>query len=129
MFELHQNSDNDSFVKLFYANVTPTITINEINLTICASNLTDCQLSKVLDSVKDLIPNEWHKECNIAKEMKCKNKAELHDMAHAGIGFGVGVITVITLALIAFLIKKSRKRKQFFANSNSVNNQFIKNLK
>jgi hypothetical protein len=136
LFELHQNSDNQSFVQLFYANVTqnvtpnvkPSVTINEINLTICASNLTNCDLSKFLDSVKDFIPDDWHKECNLAKNIKC-NKAMIHDMAHAAIGFGVGVITVITLALIAFLIKKFRKRKQYFANSNTINKQFIQNLK
>jgi hypothetical protein len=128
LFELHQNSDNQSFVQLFYANVTPSVTINEINLTICASNQTNCDLSKFLDSVKDFIPDDWHKECNLAKNIKC-NKAMIHDMAHAAIGFGVGVITVITLASIAFLIKKSRTRKQYFANSNTINKQFVQNFK
>jgi hypothetical protein len=127
LFELHQNSNNQSFVQLFYANVTPIVTINEINLTICASNLTNCELSKLLVSIEDLIPKDWIKECNLANDRKCK--VMLHDMAHAAIGFGVGVVTLITSVLIAFLIKKSRKRKQFFANSNSVNNQYIKNLR
>jgi len=64
LFELHQDNDNKNLVRLFYANVTPNLTITELNLKNCGSNQTTCELSKFVDSVKEFIPSDWHKECN-----------------------------------------------------------------
>jgi hypothetical protein len=65
LFELHTNSNSESFVKLFYANLVPNLRIDPLKLTICGADQTTCELNKFADSIKQFIPNDWEKECKL----------------------------------------------------------------
>jgi len=65
LFELHTNSNSESFVKLFYANLVPNLKIDPLKLTICGADQTTCELNKFADSIKEFIPNDWEKECKL----------------------------------------------------------------
>jgi hypothetical protein len=79
LFELHQNkSNNNYFVRIYYYNETLTDKSPHLLSLPNCDYLTDCPLDKFFSLTKELIPEDWDKECGIEDKSLVDNKWNLN---------------------------------------------------
>jgi hypothetical protein len=79
LFELHQNEINSNyFVRIYYYNETLTDKSPHLLSLPNCDYLTDCPLDKFFSLTKELIPEDWDKECGIEDKSLVDNKWNLN---------------------------------------------------
>jgi hypothetical protein len=97
LFELHQNElNNNYFVRIYYYNETLTQTYPYLLSLPNCDYLTDCPLDKFFSLTKELIPEDWDKECGIEDKSLVDNKWSFNLL--------VVILLVICLVLIILLV-------------------------
>ena len=142
LFELRR-LNGQHFVHLVYANLTPTLNYEDLELRNCRlDNQTErCHLNGFVESVKEFIPNDWHKECQISTNQmtfSMSNKIKEKDepkicsndgtILHLSIGFISGFLFFSLLFCIKVVIDRCLPPNQnrFFQNSYSLNSIYKK---
>jgi hypothetical protein len=109
LFELHQNEfNNNYFVRIYYYNETLTDKSPHLLSLPNCDYLTDCSLDKFFSLTKELIPEDWDKECGFNDKSIVDNKWSLNSLDV--------ILLVICLVLIILLIYDYfllRKRKLY----------------
>ncbi|KAH7646619.1 lysosomal acid phosphatase-like protein [Dermatophagoides farinae] len=74
MMEIHQNHTDESFIRMYYLNVTEMENPYRLELKDCyyyikqrqlihGSNPDQCTITNFYETIKDLLPNDWNVEC------------------------------------------------------------------
>jgi hypothetical protein len=111
VFELHQ-IDDQFFVKLLYFNNiniknTSINDYEELKLLNCDENY-NCTLDKFINSIQDLIPCDWEKECGL-KDIKL---FELFSLVYFFSGTVLGLIIVAIILIIKARIERSKDKEE-----------------
>ena len=72
MIELHE-TNGTQYIKLLYLNDTESQQPIPLNLHNCTDTNNECVFSKFVESVADLIPNDWDLECHNREESSQSN--------------------------------------------------------
>lgn len=111
VFELHQ-IDGKFLVKLLYFNNisitnTPINDYEELKLLNCDEKY-DCSLDKFIDSIQDLIPDDWEKECGL-KEITL---FELFSLVYFFSGIVLGFIIMAIILFVRTRINRSKNKEE-----------------